>query len=210
MGAFEGMPPWLHKLRSPGAEAEWSQTLRCEFRSEPRPIRASERGVALTHSRSLRDDDAIDRLVANIRAKLRENHLHWTFLLRSKGRCPRERLRASRRGVSGRNANRASVAEWCWFSVSRTQRWRRPVSRPFEPRAFTPNFSRTGQARRSSRNTPSLAILEHDPPRIDGMEGCAGDPPAKRPIANHQLPGIVTRREEVLVEHRRELGLLDR
>src|SRR5207244_12942388 len=34
---------------------------------------AQVKKVALTHHDPLRDDDAIDRLVANIRAKLREN-----------------------------------------------------------------------------------------------------------------------------------------
>ena len=47
---------------------------------------AEVKRVALTHHDPLRDDDAIDRLVASIRARLRENASHSTFLLRPKDR----------------------------------------------------------------------------------------------------------------------------
>ena len=111
---------------------------------------AEVKRVALTHHDPLRDDDAIDRLVASVRARLRRERIFIGCFCCGRrtgpgaGAVSRERLRASCWRVSGTDANRAGAGRThpC-FSASLTQRWQPPFPRPFEPRAFTLNFSRT-------------------------------------------------------------------
>ena len=77
---------------------------------------AQAKRVALTHHDPLRDDDAIDRLLASIRARLGENTSSLDVFAAVEGQVlelapSRERLRASCWRVSGTDANRAGTGQ---------------------------------------------------------------------------------------------------
>ena len=163
---------------------------------------AKVRKVALTHHDPLRDDDALDRMVADVRSRLREDVYSPEVFAAVEGQVidveaasakgsfhPSEQFQATtsvepaliERSVLLRIADPSMAA--ALSEVIRAEDIR------------TSFFSDIDEARKLiSKDRPSLAILEHDMPRIDGLETCrairqGGD------LAN-QLPVVVVAARE--------------
>jgi ribonuclease BN (tRNA processing enzyme) len=119
---------------------------------------AQVKKVALTHHDPLRDDDAIDRLVANIRAKLREDASSLDVFAAVEGQV----VEVSPSPVKG-SARRdeefqaempiePTLAERSVLLGIADTKLAATLSEIIQPKGFTPNFSRTWMKReRSSR-----------------------------------------------------------
>ena len=165
---------------------------------------AEVKRVALTHHDPLRDDDAIDRLVANVRARLREDASSLDVFAAVEGQIvevaasPAKGFRAL--ALESFRPRCPSSRRWpsgpC-FSVSPTQQLAATLSEAVRAEGIHAKFfSDIDEARTLiAKDRPSLAILEHDPPRIDGMEMCR----AIRQQENdreHQLPVVMVAAQE--------------
>jgi DNA-binding response OmpR family regulator len=136
--------------------------------------------VALTHHDPLRDDDAIDRLVANIQAKLREDASSLDVFAAVEGQV----VEVSPSPVKG-SARRdeefqaempvePTLAECSVLLGIADTKLAPTLSEIIRAEGIHTKFcSNMDEARTLiAKGRPSLAIVEHDPPRIDGMEIC--------------------------------------
>ena len=136
--------------------------------------------VALTHHDPLRDDDAIDRLVANIQAKLREDASSLDVFAAAEGQV----VEVSPSPVKG-SARRdeefqaempvePTLAECSVLLGIADTKLAPTLSEIIRAEGIHTKFcSNMDEARTLiAKGRPSLAIVEHDPPRIDGMEIC--------------------------------------
>src|SRR6266542_5078608 len=163
---------------------------------------AQVKKVALTHHDPLRDDDAIDRLVANVRAKLRENASSLDVFAAAEGQV----VEVSPSPVKG-SARRAgefqaempiepALAEWSVLLGGRRTKKAETQSKIIRAEGIRAKFfSNMDEARtRIAKDRPSLAILEHDPPRIDGVEMCRA---IRQQESDHeQLPVVMVAAQE--------------
>ena len=164
---------------------------------------AEVKRVALTHHDPLRDDDAIDRLLASIRARLREKGSSSDVFAAvegqvvevapSHGKSPTCRAREFQAEMP---IEPALVESSVLLGIVDTK-----MAAAFSKVIRTEGihvefFSDLDEARKLiAKDRPSLAILEHDPPRIDGMETCR----AIRQQDNdheHQLPVVMVASQE--------------
>jgi len=141
---------------------------------------AEVKGIALTHHDPLREDDAIDRLVANVRAGLRENASSLDVFAAAEGQIVE--VAASPTKGSARPAGEfqaempieAAMAEWSVLLGIGDTKLAATLSEAVRAEGIHANFfSDMDEARTLiAKDRPSLAIFEHDPPCINGMEMC--------------------------------------
>jgi ribonuclease BN (tRNA processing enzyme)/CheY-like chemotaxis protein len=164
---------------------------------------AEVKRVALTHHDPLRDDDAIDRLLASIRAGLRENASSLDVFAAVEGQVvevapSHEKGPTCRAGeFQAQTPIERALAE----SVVLVGIVDRTMAAAFSEviRAegiHVECFSDLDEAQKLiAKDRPSLAILEHDPPRIDGMETCCAIR-QQDSDHEHQLPVVVIASQE--------------
>src|SRR5262249_14017770 len=150
-----------------------------------------------------RDDDAIDRLVANAQANLRQNassldvfaavegHVVEVASSRVKGSVRRNEEFQARRPIESALAEGSVLLGIADTKLAAT------LSETIRAEGIhTKVFSSMEEARTLiARHRPSIAILEHDPPYIDGIEMCR----AIREQENdheHQLPVVMVAAQE--------------
>jgi phosphoribosyl 1,2-cyclic phosphodiesterase/DNA-binding response OmpR family regulator len=164
---------------------------------------AEVKRVALTHHDPLRDDDAIDRLLASIRARLREKGSSLDVFAAvegqvvevapSHGKSPTCRAREFQAQMPIEPALAESSVLLGIVDTKMAAAFSKVIRTEGIHVEF---FSDLDEARKLiAKDRPSLAILEHDPPRIDGMETCR----AIRRQDNdheHQLPVVMVASQE--------------
>jgi phosphoribosyl 1,2-cyclic phosphodiesterase/DNA-binding response OmpR family regulator len=141
---------------------------------------AQVKRVALTHHDPLRDDDAVDRMVANIRAKLRENASSLDVFAAAEGQIVEiapSRAKGSARRTRGFQAEMSiepAPTEWSVLLGIADTKMAAALSKTIRAeRIHAKFFSNMEEARTLiAKDRPSLVILEHDPPHIDGMGTC--------------------------------------
>jgi ribonuclease BN (tRNA processing enzyme) len=156
---------------------------------------AQVKKVALTHHDPLRDDDAIDRLVANIQAKLREKASSLDVFAAVEGQVvevgPSPAKGSARRAgeFQAEMPIEPPLAEWSVLLGIADTKLAAALCETIRAEGIdTKFFSNMGEARTLiAKGRPSLTILEHDPPRIDGME-CAARSANKRTIVSINCP----------------------
>ncbi len=164
---------------------------------------AQVKRVALTHHDPLRDDDAIDRLVANIRAKLRENPSSLDVFAAVEGQiveiAPSPAKGSARRAgeFQAEMPMTPALAEWCVLLGIADTKMAAALSKTIRAEGIHAKFfSNMDEARTLiAKHRPSLAILEHDPPRIDGMEVCRAIR-QQETDREHQLPVVMVAAQE--------------
>jgi phosphoribosyl 1,2-cyclic phosphodiesterase/DNA-binding response OmpR family regulator len=141
---------------------------------------AEVKRVALTHHDPLRDDDAIDRLLARIRARLRENASSLDVFAAAEGQvveiAPSPEIDSTRRAreFQAETPIEPALAESSVLLGIADRKMAAAFSEVIRAEGIHVElFSDVDEARKLIANDrPSLAILEHDPPRIDGMKAC--------------------------------------
>jgi phosphoribosyl 1,2-cyclic phosphodiesterase/CheY-like chemotaxis protein len=154
--------------------------------------------VALTHHDPLRDDDAIDRLVANVRTKLQRGASPLDVFAAVEGQIVE--VAPSRQQDSARQAGdfqaetpieSALVESSVLLGVADTK-LAAALSEAIRAEGIHATlFSDIDEVKELiAKDRPSLAILEHDPPRIDGMDTCRA---IRRQENNgeHRLPVVM-------------------
>jgi DNA-binding response OmpR family regulator len=164
---------------------------------------AEVKRIALTHHDPLRDDDAIDRLLASVRARLEENSSSLDVFAAVEGQIV-EVAPSARKGSPPRASEfqaetpiEPALAESSVLLGIADTKMAVAFSEGIRAEGIHVEFfSDMDEARKLiAKYRPSLAILEHDPPRIDGMEMCR----AIRQQANdheHQLPVVMVASQE--------------
>jgi phosphoribosyl 1,2-cyclic phosphodiesterase/DNA-binding response OmpR family regulator len=164
---------------------------------------AQVKKVALTHHDPLRDDDAIDRLVADVRTKLWQDSSSLDVFAAFEGqvvevaaspakgsaRCVRE-LQAEmpiEPGLAKRSVLLAVADTTTSAALSEAVRAEGLCAR------FLSNIDEARTLIANDR--PSLAILEHDPPRINGMDMCRAIRRQPNDDA-HRLPVVMVAGQE--------------
>ena len=164
---------------------------------------AEVRRIALTHHDPLRDDDAIDRLVANVRAKLRQNASSLDVFAAAEGQivevAPSPTKGPARRAgeFQAEMPIEPALANWSVLLGIGDAKMAAALSEAVRAEGICAKFfSDMDEARTLiAKDRPSLVILEHDPPRINGMEMCH----AIRQQENdrdHQLPVVMVAAQE--------------
>jgi phosphoribosyl 1,2-cyclic phosphodiesterase/CheY-like chemotaxis protein len=166
---------------------------------------AEVKRIALTHHDPLRDDDAIDRLVANVRARLRENASSLDVFAAVEGQIvevatsPTKRLACLTEEFQAEIPIEPALAEWSVLLGIGDTKVAAALSEAVRAEGIHARFfSDMDEARAiMAKERPSLAIFEHDPPRINGMEMCR----AIRQQENdreHLLPVVMVAAQEDL------------
>jgi phosphoribosyl 1,2-cyclic phosphodiesterase/CheY-like chemotaxis protein len=163
---------------------------------------AQVKRVALTHHDPLRDDVAIDRLVANIRAKLRENASSLDVFAAVEGQTVE--IAPSHAKGSARRAGEfqaeipvaPALAEWSVLLGIVDTKMAAALSKTIRAEGIHAKFfSNMDEARTLiAKDRPSLVILEHDPPRIDGMGTCRAI--RQQENDHEQLPVVMVAAQE--------------
>ena len=165
---------------------------------------AEVKRVALTHHDPLRDDDAIDRLLASIRARLGENTSSLDVFAAVEGQvlelAPSHEKGCARRAGESQAQMPIELAlanSSVLLGIADTK-MATAFSKDIQAEGIHVEFfSEINEARKLiAKDRPSLVVLEHDPPRIDGMETCR----AIRQQGNghdHQLPVVMVASQEV-------------
>src|SRR6266511_3142341 len=164
---------------------------------------AEVRRIALTHHDPLRDDDTIDRLVANVRAKLRQNASSLDVFAAVEGQVVE--VASSPAKGSARRAGEfqaempiePALAEWSVLLGVADTKMAAALSKTIRAEGIHAKFfSNMAEARTLiAKYRPSLAILEHDPPRINGMDMCRAVR-QQESDREHQLPVVVVAAQE--------------
>ena len=164
---------------------------------------AQVKRVALTHHDPLRDDDAIDRLVADVRTKLRqdsssldvfaafEGQVVEVAASTAKGSARRVRELQAEMPIEPGLARRSVLLAVADTTTSAA------LSEAVRAEGICARFvSNIDEARTLIANDrPSLAILEHDPPRINGMDMCRAI--RRQPNDDeHRLPVVIVAGQE--------------
>jgi phosphoribosyl 1,2-cyclic phosphodiesterase/CheY-like chemotaxis protein len=141
---------------------------------------ADVKRLALTHHDPLRDDDAVDRLLARIRAQLRESAAPLDVFAAAEGQA----IEVVPPAVAGpaRRAGRfradmpiePALAEWSVLLGVTDSRTAAALAEAVRAEGMQASFfSDAGEAQDLiAKGRPSLALIEHDPPRIDGLATC--------------------------------------
>ena len=164
---------------------------------------AQVKRIALTHHDPLRDDDAIDRLVASIRGKLRQSSSSLEVFAAFEGQIvdvAADPAKGSTRRVSEFPAEipvePALARQPVLLGVADTRTSAALCEAVRAEGICVKTFSNIAEARKLiAKDRPSLVILEHDPPRINGMDMCR----AIRRQANgheHRLPIVLVSGQE--------------
>ena len=141
---------------------------------------AQVKRIALTHHDPLRDDDDLDRLVAKVRTKLRESGSALDIFAASEGQIVE--VAPSRPQRSARHAGKfhaktpidSALAESSVLLGVADTKLAALLSEAVRAEGIQAKlFSDITEARTLiAKDRPSLAVLEHDPPRINGIETC--------------------------------------
>ena len=164
---------------------------------------ADVKRIALTHHDPLRDDDAIDCLIANAQSKLRQNASSLQAFAAVEGQVVEiapSRVKGSVRRNEEFQARRPiepAPTEWSVLLGIADTKLAATLSEAIQAEGIhTKCFSSMEEVRTLIANDrPSLAILEHDSPYIDGMEMCR----VIREQENdqqHQLPVVMVAAQE--------------
>jgi ribonuclease BN (tRNA processing enzyme)/DNA-binding response OmpR family regulator len=164
---------------------------------------AQVKKIALTHHDPLRDDDAIDRLVANIQAKLGENASSLDIFAAVEGQvvevAPSPAKGSARRAgeFQAEMPIELALTERSVLLGIADTKLAAALSETIRAEGVdTKFFSNMDEARTLiAKGRRSLAILEHDPPRIDGLEMCRGIREQEND-REHQLPVIMVAAQE--------------
>jgi phosphoribosyl 1,2-cyclic phosphodiesterase/CheY-like chemotaxis protein len=164
---------------------------------------AQVKKLALTHHDPLRDDDAIDRLVANIRAKLRQNASSLDLFAAIEGQVVEvapSPLKGSVRcdeKLQAKMPIEPAPAGWYVLLGIADTKLAATLSKTIRAEGIhTKFFSSMDEARALiAKDRPSVAILEHDPPYIDAMEMCRGIREQENDH-EYQLPVIMVATQE--------------
>jgi ribonuclease BN (tRNA processing enzyme)/DNA-binding response OmpR family regulator len=162
---------------------------------------AQVKRVALTHHDPLRDDDAIDRLVTTVRAKLRQDSCSLDVSAASEGQIMEvaaSAAKASTRCVGEFRAEtpiEPTLAQRSVLLGVADTRTSAALSEAVRAEGICAKFfSNIDEARTLiAKDRPSLAILEHDPPRINGMDICRA---IRRQADEHRVPVVMVAGEE--------------
>jgi phosphoribosyl 1,2-cyclic phosphodiesterase/CheY-like chemotaxis protein len=141
---------------------------------------AEVKRLALTHHDPLRDDVALDRLLGRVRAQLRENASSLDVFAAAEGQvievAPSADTGAPRRPAKFRAETpvEPALAEWSVLLGMTDTRAAAALADAIRAEGMRANFfSDAAEAQELiAQDRHSLAILEHDPPRIDGMATC--------------------------------------
>jgi phosphoribosyl 1,2-cyclic phosphodiesterase len=144
---------------------------------------AEVRRIALTHHDPLRDDDAIDRLVANVQAKLRQNACSLEVFAAVEGQIVEVAASLTKRPTRLADEFQAEMpiepapAERSVLLGIGDTKMAAALSEAARAEGVHAKFfSDMGEARALiAKDRPSLTIFEHDPPRINGLECAARD-----------------------------------
>jgi phosphoribosyl 1,2-cyclic phosphodiesterase/CheY-like chemotaxis protein len=160
--------------------------------------RAGVKRIALTHHDPLRDDDAVDRVLESVRARLRENASPLEVFAAVEGQIVEVE-------PSLPKASKRPAGEFAAMTLVEPERVERSVllgiadpdlaaalSETIRAEGIrTQFFSDIDEARKLiSKDRPSLAMLEHDMPRIDGITTCRAIRREEGDHA-HQMPVVV-------------------
>jgi phosphoribosyl 1,2-cyclic phosphodiesterase/CheY-like chemotaxis protein len=164
---------------------------------------AEVKRAALTHHDPLRDDEAIDRLLASIRARLGENASSLDVFAAAEGQiveiAPSPAKGSTRRAgeFQAEMPIEPALAEWSVLLGVADTKMAASLSKIIRAEGIRAKFfSNMDEARMLiAKDRPSLAILEHDPPRIDGMEMCHAIR-QKENDREHQLPVVMVAAQE--------------
>jgi phosphoribosyl 1,2-cyclic phosphodiesterase/DNA-binding response OmpR family regulator len=153
--------------------------------------------VALTHHDPLRNDNDIEGLIARVRQKASP----LDAFAASEGQVVE--VTASPERIAGpREASRADAPvepspapQAVLLGVADMSPWAAPLCEALEAESICANsFSNIDDMLFAiTRNRPSLAIVEHDPPRIDGIAMCRA---IRRQAEESRLPVIIVTAEE--------------
>jgi phosphoribosyl 1,2-cyclic phosphodiesterase/CheY-like chemotaxis protein len=162
--------------------------------------RAQVKRLALTHHDPLRDDDAVDRMVAGIRAGLRTAASPLEVFAAVEGKIVE--IQPSRSKASERSAAQFSAAAPIEPALAERSvllgvadpSMVAVLSEAIRAEGIRFNFFSTiDEARkRISKDRPSLVILEHDEAKVDGMANCR----AIRQIKDHETPVVMVAAQE--------------
>jgi phosphoribosyl 1,2-cyclic phosphodiesterase/DNA-binding response OmpR family regulator len=141
---------------------------------------AEVKRVALAHHDPLRDDDAIDHLLASIRAGLWKDASSLDVFAAVEGQAVEvvsSHEKAPARGAGEFQAQtsiKPALTEFCVLLGILDTNLAATFSEVIQAEGIHVEcFSRLDEARKLiAKDRPFLAILEHDPPRVDGMEMC--------------------------------------
>jgi phosphoribosyl 1,2-cyclic phosphodiesterase/DNA-binding response OmpR family regulator len=164
---------------------------------------AAVKRIALTHHDPLRDDDAIDRLVANAQANLRQNASSLDVFAAVEGQVVEvapSGVRGSVRLKEEFQAERLiepTLAERSVLLGMADTKLTATLSETLRAEGVQPKcFSSVEEARALiAKARPSVAILEHHPPYLDGMEMCRAIR-AQENDHEYQLPVVMVAAQE--------------
>jgi CheY-like chemotaxis protein len=159
---------------------------------------AEVKRIALTHHDPLRDDDAIDRLIANAQAELRQNASSLDVFAAGEGQVVEVALSRVKRSVHRKEEFQAerpiepALAERSVLLGIADKKLASTLAENIRAEGIHAKFVSSMEEARTliTKDRPSVAILEHDPPYFDGLEMCR----AIREQENdqqHQLPVIM-------------------
>jgi phosphoribosyl 1,2-cyclic phosphodiesterase/CheY-like chemotaxis protein len=141
---------------------------------------AEVKRVALTHHDPLRDDDALDRLLARVREQVRRNASSLDVFAAAEGQivpvAPSAAAAPPRRSARFRAETpiEPALAESSVLLGMTDTRTAAAVAEAIRAEGMRADFFSDAEEAQNliAQDRPSLAILEHDPPRIDGMTTC--------------------------------------
>ncbi len=163
---------------------------------------AEVKRIALTHHDPLRDDDAIDRLLAKVRTGLRESGASLDVFAAAEGQIAEVARSAAKKSVAGARGFRAqariepALAERSVLLSIADTRIAATLSEAIRAEGIDARFfSDLGEAQDLiAIDHPSLAIVEHAPPRVDGIETCRAI--RREQNDQEQLPVVVVAAQE--------------
>jgi phosphoribosyl 1,2-cyclic phosphodiesterase/CheY-like chemotaxis protein len=162
--------------------------------------RAQAKRLALTHHDPLRDDEAVDRMLAGIRAGLQTAASPLQVFAAVEGEIVEvqpSRSKPSERSVAQFSAAAPiapALAERSVLLGIADPSMAAVLSEVIRAEGIRFNFfSAIDEARKLiSKDRPSLVILEHDEARVDGMANCR----AIREIKDHETPVVMVAAQE--------------
>jgi phosphoribosyl 1,2-cyclic phosphodiesterase/CheY-like chemotaxis protein len=163
---------------------------------------AKVKRIALTHHDPLRDDDAIDRLVEKVQTRLRDSRARLDVFAAAEGQivevapsAPKAAVARARRFRAQTRIEPALAERSVLLGIADTK-IAAALSEAIRAEGIDAKFfSDVGEAQELIANDgPSLAILEHAPPRVDGIETCRAI--RRQQNDQEQLPVVVVAAQE--------------